>query len=458
MANTLFKDANRHLYNRRPEKALSLYTQILVEVDLGHPIAFLGRSLCHIALEQPASAVMDAYRAYLAITFADDDGDRRRIVSSSTQILHYTLMCEQATGETWTHLPAYMLELTGSYPPTSMANIHLSPERPDPRSPGKVLQPIDLNDAKLKALYRLVYALWKLSGGALSTALSILDRLTHESDDPVLVPAAISSGKVLLSADHVQGFRAIRRAIWLDIEGSFLSGNNIRSITHRPGGLFATQHAIVNLEMRKLPTRIEINRAIRKIDPSSAVRVVTGAETDNTVVATRDLLTRDVLFTEDRSCIVSTANTLSTLKRKLRTSIVSEHPEVPKVHIRELVSLMLLRLLTRCRDNCEEVLGLPQTTLLSSHISTAYPNHEEIEKRSAWSYASHVILPLQILKVLSGERFILKSRFGAHTSDGYTINTLIALIERSLHVKPDDSTASLEWSGQLLPLCDLAPC
>lgn len=204
MANTLFKDANRHLYSKRPAKALSLYTQILLEVDLGHPIAFLGRSLCHIALEKPASAVMDAHRAYLAITFAGDDGERRGIVSSSTQILHYTLMCEQATGETWTHLPAYMLELTGSYPPTSMANIHLSPESPDPRSPGKVLQPIDLNDAKLKALYRLVYALWKLSGGALSTALSILDRLTHESDDLVLVPTAISSGKVLLSADHVQ--------------------------------------------------------------------------------------------------------------------------------------------------------------------------------------------------------------------------------------------------------------
>lgn len=85
MATTDLIEANE-LIHKDPQKAMLIYDKV---VKKRHPIAYLNRSMCFLALQRPELAVIDAQLAY---ELGGNEKDR----TTRAQISHYAKACEKS--------------------------------------------------------------------------------------------------------------------------------------------------------------------------------------------------------------------------------------------------------------------------------------------------------------------------------------------------------------------------
>lgn len=85
MATTDLFEANELIHND-PQKAMLIYDKV---VKKRHPIAYLNRSMCFLALQRPELAVIDAQLAY-------ELGRNGKDRTTRAQISHYAKACENS--------------------------------------------------------------------------------------------------------------------------------------------------------------------------------------------------------------------------------------------------------------------------------------------------------------------------------------------------------------------------
>lgn len=166
MANNELIDANGMLCDS-PEQALSLYTKF---TDDRHPVAFLNRSLCYLALNRPELAVMDAERAF-RIT---EPGSRTPVMHE--QVSSYAATCEAMPDIASWETPEHLISASNPHRHLYLSNLTITAT---PRFTQKTKKAVELDafdDIRMKALFRQAFALWKLGSGAQRTALTILER------------------------------------------------------------------------------------------------------------------------------------------------------------------------------------------------------------------------------------------------------------------------------------------
>ncbi|OCL08289.1 hypothetical protein AOQ84DRAFT_407199 [Glonium stellatum] len=171
--------ANSHLSEFKPKAALELYTQVLTKTSPGHPCAFLNRSLCYLVLGFPSLAVTDAYRALLAAHWARHAKPSN---AQARQLFLFGKFTENADEleHAWIVEPScYVGVGLFSWLSKDLASLAVGPKnRSKKKKPitslGKTLVSI-AHDVMIKAYYRLALALWKCGGGALKSALDVLN-------------------------------------------------------------------------------------------------------------------------------------------------------------------------------------------------------------------------------------------------------------------------------------------
>ena len=179
LVNRTLARANSHLSEFRPKAALELYTQVLTKISPGHPCAFLNRSLCYLILGFPSLAVTDAYRALLAAYWARHSKPPN---AQARQLFLFGKFTQEADEleHAWIAEPSCYVGL-GLFFWLSKDLASLAVE---PKNRSKKKKPIQslgkasvsiANDAMMKAYYRLALALWNCGGGALKSALDVLD-------------------------------------------------------------------------------------------------------------------------------------------------------------------------------------------------------------------------------------------------------------------------------------------
>ena len=185
-------NANTHLLNNEPLKALQLYTTNLVDHNPGNPCAFLNRSLCYLALGYPELAVMDAHRARLALdvassaTFADDTN--KEMLRKLGRFATWTTQADNKAYP-WIRVPAQNYKMRRHMDDLLMVPLAALTigSRLDPSTDPSVTKVQDslFNDTKMKAMYRIAYSLWKCGNGALMDALDIIEQampMCHSGD------------------------------------------------------------------------------------------------------------------------------------------------------------------------------------------------------------------------------------------------------------------------------------
>lgn len=167
--NDLLFRANAHLASQEPEKALSLYTKVLYETSPGHLPALLNRSLAYIALGYPELATVDAYRA--AVSADAIRGDPSIIAHPRFQAAAKYFRAEKLhkeSGAVWTSPPG--CSAGSGWLTSPLASIFLGMEISSDDKDNNAL----CNGLELRALYRLMGALWECGSGAVREALDML--------------------------------------------------------------------------------------------------------------------------------------------------------------------------------------------------------------------------------------------------------------------------------------------
>lgn len=206
----VWTEANNLLVSNRISEALKLYSDILTDITPGNPAAFLNRALCYLILDCPSLAATDCYRAFQGAEWA-------RKPESGQKYLNMLVAAAKATekaakthspwaveptcypGGPQTLLGQKLASLTiekreywkrameceeGFYIPAKSNLKEDIPGQPAPMIKMKVVRwnRSLVEDAQMKALYRLAVALWKCGGGAIRTAEIIIRKAREEID------------------------------------------------------------------------------------------------------------------------------------------------------------------------------------------------------------------------------------------------------------------------------------
>lgn len=150
-----------------PEEALLLYTSFTND---RHPVAFLNRSLCYLALNRPELAVMDAERAF-RIT---EPGSRNLVMHK--QVSSYAAACESMPDIASWETPEHLVSATNPHRHLYLSNLTITNTPRFTRRSKEAVQLDAFDDVRMKALFRQAFALWKLGSGAQRSALTILER------------------------------------------------------------------------------------------------------------------------------------------------------------------------------------------------------------------------------------------------------------------------------------------
>ncbi|KAK8256035.1 hypothetical protein IWZ00DRAFT_148165 [Phyllosticta capitalensis] len=194
MADTLYltgrklRAANIELAQGRIWEAYLTYTDVLENDAPGHPYALLNRSLALILIGQPALASFDCWRAILVGKWAEKKVEEEDGAVGTegnflgTYITRYVGMCMYALacGDSWTHacangeVPgedgrwlAHPLAILGVQKNWNVTSKRLKDDFPHARW------------IILSGHYRLAYALFKCGGGALQSALNMINLATE---------------------------------------------------------------------------------------------------------------------------------------------------------------------------------------------------------------------------------------------------------------------------------------
>ncbi|KAK7534389.1 hypothetical protein IWX49DRAFT_302426 [Phyllosticta citricarpa] len=170
------RSANVDLANGRVWEAYETYTGVLQSEAPGHPYAFLNRALCLIILGHPALATFDCWRAISGGKWAKDvEGNYLRLC-----IRRYCSMwvMAKAEGDAWTTGCANG-EIAGEearWLAQPLADLAVRKANKPKHTDG------DFPQARYVILcgyYRLAYALFKCGGGALQSALNMINLATE---------------------------------------------------------------------------------------------------------------------------------------------------------------------------------------------------------------------------------------------------------------------------------------
>ncbi|KAF2084246.1 hypothetical protein K490DRAFT_69028 [Saccharata proteae CBS 121410] len=165
--------ANAVLAAGSPGAALDLYTELLKAGHAGHPYAFLNRSLCYLLLDYPSLAAADAYRAMIAGQVAQD---RAAMNPQGLKIFSYGTLVNNARkrGENWSKPDTSFAggkATKGTFLRMKLADLGCC----DRATKGRSVTIGYSKDVILRGHFRLALALFKCGGGALRSALDILN-------------------------------------------------------------------------------------------------------------------------------------------------------------------------------------------------------------------------------------------------------------------------------------------
>ncbi|KAK7542371.1 uncharacterized protein J3D65DRAFT_655722 [Phyllosticta citribraziliensis] len=168
--------ANIDLAQGRVWDAYEGYTEVLESETPGHPYAFLNRALCLIILGHPALATFDCWRAIAGGKWAECNVKDHLGLCIRTYVTMY--MKAKNDGETWTTGCANgeVLKAEGRWLAHPLASFAVR------TAPKLKPQMTDFPHARYVILcgyYRLAYALFKCGGGALQSALNMINLATE---------------------------------------------------------------------------------------------------------------------------------------------------------------------------------------------------------------------------------------------------------------------------------------
>ncbi|KAK3044532.1 hypothetical protein LTS18_001011, partial [Coniosporium uncinatum] len=188
-ASHILAQATNHLIAGRPSRAHEIYTEILASSSPGHPCAFLNRSLCYLLLDYPSLAVTDAYRALLAANCGKYEGVGNPYAKALIGFAQ-TVREAQEAGQGWASDNTCLVGKKDGLLGVELASVRICPrskrkvlaERSSQPSPSKkstntftkAAEYVSglADETRMKAYYRLAFALWKCGGGALKSALN----------------------------------------------------------------------------------------------------------------------------------------------------------------------------------------------------------------------------------------------------------------------------------------------
>lgn len=273
-------------------QAIKLYTRA---TNNRHPVAFLNRSLCYMAINKPDLAAMDAQRAYCLATGTHAGYQDSKV---SRQLYEYADVCERAGDDRafWATVSPELVQTIGG--PPSLVNFQLMKLtiRAEP-SPDHLLRTNETFDAfddlRAKALFRLALALFKCGGGAQRSAISILELSS-------LTCHSIGKGEFLWFGSKLT----------ITLQNQFDQHRAMSGNTDDIGCLMASRYAFFDIgRYSARENDLEaLNKSIQELDRCAAVALV-DVEGEYTLTPTRDVYQGDVLFTEETILSVSTADT-----------------------------------------------------------------------------------------------------------------------------------------------------
>ncbi|KAK6000151.1 hypothetical protein QM012_004139 [Aureobasidium pullulans] len=297
-------DANRRVHKGDYSAALSLYNRLLDEAC--HPVYYLNRALCYIAMAQPHLAVNDALRAYMmaqsvidAIRNQEEVNDHIRRIDA--HINTYTDDCADALvrKEKWCTAPSMMFD--HKHQNFKLARMTLVEEEFEESEAEKKTFTPPIYDLKHKALFRLVDALSRCGRGPSYSALHLLGDVfmlntsgaTKKTFQPFVrgeLEALATHVQDKLLLDVIEG-KASEADLQLTQTG-FCFMNSIHSgIAERP----------INYNI--------LNNCILTVDSNSIIQYECRFGMPASLVAAQDVFEGMVLFTESLPFVVSTANT-----------------------------------------------------------------------------------------------------------------------------------------------------
>ena len=283
MASYKIMNANRCIL-QEPEEALRIYTSV---ASSGHPVALVNRSLCYLLLNRPELAAMDAERAY-RLSFDTRTGAEGGMISA--QLDDYATCCYKAGSAPWVASSKHIL--TGLEMPLRLTELAITNTPYTAVKARSGSTPNAFHDLRVKALFRLAYALWKCGGGAQRSALTVLDRAKN-----------VSRGIGLEEREW------LGTKIMVDLQRQFYSLHDTAGNVTSLKALLASRYALVQSETGEPRGRDHQaeNDAILQLDPSAEVAFAL-QDGRNELTAFRDIFAGDVLFTDSTSLSVSTAS------------------------------------------------------------------------------------------------------------------------------------------------------
>lgn len=257
-----------------PLQALPLYTEAAEEM---HPVAFLNRSLCYLALERPDLAAMDAQKAFMLSVEA------RRHPIVHRHLTEYIDACVDMGGDdsAWATLPPRVLFLPDEASQLTLLKLTLNPKPASYRElPKGALGGAPNNsftDFQTKALFRAIFALWRCGGGALRSAMTCLGRSEYRFPN--------------VAKDE---FKAIGNGVMRELEQQRFSR------TYEDfSALMSSRYTFFDREWSRIeePSSEVINAAILEIDRRARV-IVFESEGQRILKPAQDIFAGDVLFLE----------------------------------------------------------------------------------------------------------------------------------------------------------------
>lgn len=123
-------------------------------------------------------------------------------------------------------------------------------------------------------------------------------------------------------------------------------------------------------------------------------------------------------------------------KYMAQTHLDKDHADIPPFHVRLLQTLLLMKLLSWAGEELIDPLDLSAIKLLDACDIPGVPPADGSEQKCvvAWSYLSHVVLPLQLLQAIDGFPTKPDSVLQLQRSDGLVINKLLYLIGTHMRV------------------------
>ncbi len=165
------------------EEAVDHYSLILYKESTGHACALLNRSLAYVALQYPELAVMDAYRAGVAIDEIRQNGRFNNKAGQAASLYLRAEISESATDADWCSKRRRFLGTAWASSP--LASIYINdlpvtdmPHEVNPQhfDPNKIKELCDA--LEIRACYRLFGALYMCGEGARREALGLIDDST----------------------------------------------------------------------------------------------------------------------------------------------------------------------------------------------------------------------------------------------------------------------------------------